>query len=258
MKPSKITALTVAGFDPSGGAGISADLRVFQSYGLLGISVVSAITAQNSQGVRLVSGVTVDIFEAQLRTLFEDIIPDAVKIGMLYSVEIVKSLCRIIKEYGLRNIVIDPVISSSSGLSLALEGVADAIFDRLFPLASIVIPNIEEAEYFCKREIKTISDMKEAALKMTSMGIGCVIITGGHLDKEAVDIFYDRTQFEQISSNKYQGQFHGTGCAFSSAVAANLGLGHSKVEAFISAKESIERAIKTSYKIGKGMSFLNI
>ncbi|MBF0473533.1 MAG: bifunctional hydroxymethylpyrimidine kinase/phosphomethylpyrimidine kinase [Nitrospirae bacterium] len=255
MKPS---ILSIAGFDPSGGAGLQADLKVFQSYNLHGLSVVSAITAQNSQGVRQVSGVSIDIFEGQLMTLLEDIRPDAVKIGMLYSVDIVRCLAGIIKEYGLKNIVIDPVFISSSGKRLALDGAADAIADELFPKASIVIPNIEEAEYFIGGKITTISDMKEAAVKMSKRGMSCVIITGGHLKDEAVDVFYDRNQFHQISSIKYDGEFHGTGCTFSSAVAANLGLGKTQIEAFISAKEFIENAIKTSYKIGKGMKFLNI
>jgi hydroxymethylpyrimidine/phosphomethylpyrimidine kinase len=248
--------LTIAGFDPSGGAGLQADLKVFQVFGVHGLSVVTAITAQNSQGVRMVQGVTADMFDTQLRTLLEDGIPQAIKIGMLYSVDIVNCLAKIIREYNLKNIVIDPVIISTSGKCLALEGTADAIADKLFPLSSVVIPNIEEAEFYTNRAINTITDMKDAASDLIKIGMESVIITGGHL--EAVDIFYDGIEYIEKSSIKYQGQFHGTGCTFSSAVAVNLGLGRTKLEAFELAKEFIEKAIKSSYRLGDGMSFLNI
>lgn len=255
------TILTIAGFDPSGGAGLQADLKVFQSFGVHGLSVVTAITAQNSQGVKMVQCVSLDVFERQLKTLLDDIIPDAVKIGMLYSIDIVERLSEIIREYSLKNIVIDPIITSTSGKSLALNGTIETIAERLFPFASIVIPNMEEAQYLTKRKINTLSDMKYAAVEILNNCMCSIIITGGHLEGEAVDIFYDRNGYYQISSKKYQGQFHGTGCMFSSAVTVNLGLRKTPQEAFISAKKFIENAINTSYKIGigaGGMNFLNV
>src|ERR1700690_966150 len=158
------TALTIAGFDPSGGAGLQADLKVFQSFGVYGLSVVSAVTAQNSKGVRAVMPVPAAFVKKQLTVLLSDIRPDAIKTGMLYSRENVEVLVSIIKKYDLKNIVIDPVLISSTGKMLAEKEMQTAMREKLLPVCTVITPNIHEAEVLSGVAIKTTGDMKKAAV----------------------------------------------------------------------------------------------
>jgi hydroxymethylpyrimidine/phosphomethylpyrimidine kinase len=207
-------ALTVAGFDPSGGAGVQADLKVFQALGVYGLSVVAALTAQNTGGVSDILPVPGKFVKKQLSVLLSDFIPEATKTGMLYSEANVEALVRIIRKYSLRNIVVDPVIVSSSGKRLVEKNTPHAIKKRLFPYCTVITPNIFEASVLTGTDIKNEDDMEKAAVLLKACGPECVIVTGGHLESSATDILYDG-EFHYLKSRKVRGEYHGTGCAFS-------------------------------------------
>jgi len=249
------TALTIAGSDPTGGAGLQADLKVFRAFNVHGFSVVSAVTAQNTQGVDAVFPVDKDTFEKQLRILLSDIRPDALKIGMLFSRWSADMLAEIFTDNAFGNIVIDPVTISSSGMSLVDEGTLDLIRSKLFPLSRIITPNIYEAAVLTGIMIEEKTGMEEAAQSLKSMGPEVIVITGGHLEEKAVDLYFDGA-FHYIEGEKMKGDYHGTGCAFSSAVAALLALGHSPLESVKRAKEFVSHAIKKAYYPGRGMGML--
>jgi hydroxymethylpyrimidine/phosphomethylpyrimidine kinase len=251
------TALTIAGSDPTGGAGLQADLKVFRSFGVHGISVVATITAQNTQGVDAIFSIENIAIKNQFETLLSDIKPDAVKIGMLYSADTAQTVSDMIKTYSLQNIVIDPVTVSSSGTSLVDEGTLDVIKEKLFPFARIITPNIYEATVLTGVAIENREGMEEAAVILKQTGTDVVLITGGHLEGIALDLYYDGT-FHRIESEKLPGEFHGTGCIFSSAIAALLALDHNPLEAAKKAKEFVKSAIQKAYYPGKGMGILGI
>ncbi len=251
------TALTIAGSDPTGGAGLQADLKVFRSFNVHGLSVVSAITAQNTVGVYSISPVMPDAFEKQLRVLITDIRPDALKIGMLYSRWAVDLFADVFKEFSLQNLVIDPVTVSSSGMSLVAEGTLDALRDKVFPQSTVVTPNIYEAALLTGTRIESRSGMEEAARVLKDMGPDVVVITGGHLEEIALDLYYDG-EFHSIEGEKLAGEYHGTGCAFSAAVTALLALDHSPIEAVRKAKDFLNRAIRKAHHPGRGMGLLDL
>ena len=251
------TALTVAGSDPTGGAGLQADLKVFRAFGIHGLAVLSAITAQNSEGVDAVLPVDLDFIEKQFHTLLTDIKPQAVKLGMLYKTTAVKIVAEVLKKYSLGNLVIDPVIISSSGTKLVEDGMLDVMIDALFPLSKLITPNIHEASVLSGMVIKNEKDIKDAVKKLKEMGPEAVVITGGHLNETASDIFYDG-EFHVLEGSKMEGEYHGTGCVFSSGITALLALDYSTLEAVKRAKEFVRRAMEKAYCPGKGMAFLHI
>jgi hydroxymethylpyrimidine/phosphomethylpyrimidine kinase len=251
------TALTIAGSDPTGGAGLQADLKVFRTFEVHGLSVVSAITAQNTEGVDYIYPVDKDFLEKQLRILLSDIRPDATKIGMLYSRWAVEIIAEILKEYPLSNLVIDPVTVSSSGMSLVDDGTLDAIKEKLFSFSKMITPNIYEASVLTGIMIKDKNDMENAVRALKDMGPETVVITGGHLEEIALDLYYDG-EFHDIESIKVKGEYHGTGCAFSAAVTALLALGHSPLESVRRAKGFINNSIRKAYHPGRGMGLLNL
>lgn len=251
------TALTIAGSDPTGGAGLQADLKVFRFFGVHGLSVVSALTAQNTEGVDSIFPLEQDAFERQLTVLLSDIRPDALKTGMLHSSRSVESIAEKIVAYSLKDLIIDPVTISSSGMSLMDDGTLDVLKERLFPLARIITPNIYEASVLTGIMVETIDQMEEAARLLKKMGPDVVVITGGHLDSIALDLYYDG-EFYRVESEKLKGEYHGTGCAFSAALTALMALGHSPLEAVRGAKEFIDNSIKKAYHPGRGMGLLNI
>jgi hydroxymethylpyrimidine/phosphomethylpyrimidine kinase len=250
-------ALTIAGSDPTGGAGLQADLKVFKALGVHGLSVVSAITAQNTEGVDSVSPVERDFLEKQLRILLSDIRPDATKTGMLYSRWAVELVAEILKEYSLSNLVIDPVTVSSSGKSLADDRTLDTLRERLFPYSRVITPNIYEASVLTGINIETEDDMIKAARVLKDMGPKVIVITGGHLEKIALDLYYDG-EFRGLEGAKIEGEYHGTGCAFSAALTALLALGYTPFESVRRAKEFMNDAIKRAYHPGRGMGLLYI
>lgn len=250
-------ALTIAGLDPSGGAGVQADLRVFSALGVYGLSVAAALTAQNTSGVVSVLPVDHRFVKKQLSVLFSDILPDAVKIGMLYSGKNTAAVADIIKEHSLKNIVLDPVLVSSSGRHLAEKDMIRVLVRKLLPLCTVITPNIHEASVLSGITIGSSKDMERAAMTLRELGPETVIITGGHLEKTATDVIYDG-RFHYLKSRKFRGEFHGTGCAFSSAVAAFLAQGKNTLDAAMLAKHFIKKALKTSSYLGKGMMILHI
>ena len=252
------TALTIAGSDPTGGAGLQADLMVFKALGVNGVSIVSIITAQNTEGV-------VDIYElpagslaSQITTLLNDLKPDALKTGMLYTTDNVTIISEHIESYALKNLVIDPVTVSSTGVPLAGEGLTEALKKYLFPLARVITPNINEAALFSGVNIRSDKDLKEAAVRLMGLGPKSVIITGGHMKDTAMDLLYDGEEFMTLENDQIYGEFHGTGCAFSAAITACLALGYSLKESFIEAKDVVYKAMKSAKSPGKGLKILNI
>lgn len=288
------TVLTIAGSDPTSGAGLQADIRVFNYFNVYGLSVVSAITAQNTYEVNVISSVEGRLLEKQLNTLLSDIRPDAVKTGMLFSVDAVSVVSKITKGFDLQNLVIDPVTISSTGTSLMENGVLDILKEELFPLAKVITPNIYEASVISGVNIDNEDDVKKAARELKRFGSEVVIITGGHYEirtqitdhrsqitehrvqnteyrtretevndkksttKEIMDVLYDGHSFYCIKGKKIKGEYHGTGCAFSAAIAANIAMGMSVKESAKKAKEFVDAAISGAFSIGKGMNLLKI
>ncbi|MCE5195513.1 MAG: bifunctional hydroxymethylpyrimidine kinase/phosphomethylpyrimidine kinase [Nitrospiraceae bacterium] len=251
-------ALTIAGSDPTGGAGLQADIRVFKSLGIHGLSIPTALTAQNTMKVKSLSSIDKDFFAGQMDVLLEDIKPDALKTGMLFNKWIVEAVTERIKKYSLSNLVIDPVAVSSSGMSLADDNLISTVKDILIPIAAVITPNMYEASLLTGIGIKNENDMKKSARILKNMGTKAVIITGGHLKDSAVDLFYDGEEFKRFESEKIRGEFHGTGCAFSAAITVYLAKGYEIIEAVKMAKDYIDNAIKNAYFLGNGMGILNL
>lgn len=252
------SALTVAGSDPTGGAGLQADLKVFAALGVHGMSIPSVLTAQNTSKVGEISPVGKDFFFSQMDLLLSDIKPDAVKTGMLYSGWAVEASAELIGKYLLGNLVVDPVTVSSTGASLVENGTLDKIKDKLFPLSSVITPNIYEASVLTGSNVENEKDMQEAARKLKGMGPRVVVITGGHLEKLTLDLYYDGDEFHRLEGPKIKGEYHGTGCAFSAAITAFLAEGHGTLESVRRAKDFVTEAIRKSYHLGKGMGLLKI
>ncbi|MFN3479069.1 MAG: bifunctional hydroxymethylpyrimidine kinase/phosphomethylpyrimidine kinase [Thermodesulfovibrionales bacterium] len=252
------TALTIAGSDPTGGAGLQADLKVFRAFGIHGLSVSTALTAQNTTSIEDILPVEPKFFEKQMETLLSDIKPDAVKIGMIYSESLVFIIAEAIKRYLLDNIVVDPVTVSSTGFGLVDSGTLDRVRDVLFPLSMVVTPNIYEATVLTGVNIENETDMHEAARKLKDMGPQVVVITGGHLERITMDLYYDGYDFQRVESYKIKGEYHGTGCVFSSSIAAALATGYSPLESVRRAKGFVTDAISKAYHIGKGLGILQV
>ena len=250
------SALTIAGSDPTGGAGLQADLKVFRALGVHGLSVPAVLTSQSTIGVERVLPVDRDFLSSQLDVLLEDVKPDSLKTGMLYSAWAAETVSSKIRDHSLGNFVIDPVTVSSRGTSLVEEGTLDKIKDMLFPLARVITPNIYEASVLTGLNIDNEKDMEAAALKLKEMGPEAVIITGGHLEKMTLDLYYDGHNFHRFEAPKIRGEYHGTGCAFSAAIAAFLALGNTPRESAAKAKEFVTEAIRRAYHPGKGMGLL--
>lgn len=251
-------ALTIGGSDPTGGAGIQADLKTFKSFGVYGLSIPTALTAQNTNGVTGIYDLPSGFFSNQLDTLLKDIKPDALKTGMLGSSEIIKIIAEKIKQYSLKNLVVDPVTVSSTGVPLVNDRALEFMKDYLFPLAKVITPNIYEASLFTGINIQDEEDMKKAAIKLKGFGPETVIITGGHLERQTIDLLLYEGEFLSLQREKIEGKYHGTGCVFSSAITACLALGYDVRETSVKANEFVWKAIKSAFSIGKGMKILNI
>ena len=247
-------ALTIAGSDSGGGAGIQADLKTFSAHGVFGMSVITAVTAQNTQGVFAVQEITPEIIAAQLDAIFDDIEVAAVKIGMVSNAETIEVIADKLRHYGANNIVVDPVMVSKSGYHLLRPEAEQALSQFLLPLADLVTPNIPEAEVLTGRKIEGLLDMEQAAKVLLAQGPKQVLVKGGHLVDDATDILYDGTEFVRLAAQRIATKnTHGTGCTLSSAIAANLALGFSASEAVRKAKDYVTVAIEHSLNIGKGV-----
>jgi len=251
-------ALTIAGSDPSGGAGIQADLKVFHRFAVYGLSALSAATAQNTFGVSAIERIEGPFLYEQLNTLLSDLRPDALKTGMLLSVEAVRSVADIVTSHNLPNLVVDPIILSSTGKSLLERKAADIMREELFHLAKVITPNIMESSALTGISVSDEGTMEEAAIALKRFGPEFVIITGGHLADETLEIIYDGKTFHRLRGRKIAGEFHGTGCAFSAAITALLAKGTSVIDAAREAKAFVASAIESSLALGKGMKLLNL
>lgn len=245
--------LTIAGSDSCGGAGIQADIKTFSAHKVYGMSVITAVTAQSTRGVFAVQDMDPAIIQKQIEAVFEDISVHGIKIGMVSQIETIKIIADTLKKYPHDNLVVDPVMVSKSGFDLLQPQAKAALIQYLLPMATMVTPNLPEAEVITGMKIEGLEDMKRGAKIIHSMGPKYVLIKGGHLKGEAVDILFDGRDFTSYVSERIATKnTHGTGCTLSSAIAANLGKGKDIHEAVASAKSYITTAIKHSFSIGKG------
>ncbi len=254
----KIPTLTIAGSDSSGGAGVQADLKTFSAIGTYGMSVITAITAQNTQGVFLVEDLSKEIISKQIEVVFEDIEPAAVKIGMVSSPEIIVEIVESLKKYNPKYLVVDPVMISKSGYSLLKPEAKKTLIEQLIPMAYIITPNTLEAEEITGMKINTVEDMREVGQKILELGPQYVLMKGGHLEGDAIDVLIGKDTFEVFTQERLDRKnTHGTGCTISSAITAHLALGHDIKEAVALSKVYITEAIRNSFDIGKGVGPVN-
>ena len=260
MNPFKV--LCIGGSDTSCGAGIQADLKAVSACGCWGLSVITAVTAQNTKGVLGIYPVSAEFVGKQIDVVLQDIGTDTVKTGMIPTEEIVQILVKKIKKYKLKKIVVDPVMIAKGGKNLMNSKARNALMNEFLPLAFVVTPNIPEAEVLSKMEIKSISDMKEAAIKIQELGVRNVLIKGGHLHKSknsyVTDILYNGNYYEFTSKRINLHDIHGTGCTYASAIASGIAKGESIVEASLKAKIIVTAAIKNGLNLGNGYGSVNV
>lgn len=254
-------ALTIAGSDSGGGAGIQADLKTFSALGVYGMSVITSVTAQNTTGVAAVEDISADVVSKQIDAIFSDIQVDAVKIGMVSNGDIVRAIVEGLEKWNVEKVVLDPVMVSESGSYLLKEEAREALIKNLVPLVDIITPNIYEASSLLKRKIITLEDMENAAKDLYSLGCKTVLVKGGHLyndsedemSKKAMDIYYDGDEIFRFEAERINTRnTHGTGCTYSSAITSFLARGYNMHNAIERAKEYITGAIKNSLVIGSG------
>jgi hydroxymethylpyrimidine/phosphomethylpyrimidine kinase len=248
-------ALTIAGSDSGAGAGIQADLKTFAALGVYGTSAITAITAQNTVGVTQVLALNPNLVGAQIDAIIDDIGADALKTGMLANKAIIDTVAKKIREHHLKNVVVDPVMVATSGDLLIQKNAVAALRNKLIPLATIVTPNIPEAEELTGMKLRTSADIEEAARRIIRLGAKNVIIKGGHGSGPAVDLFYDGKKFTALNAPRIRTEnTHGTGCTFSAAIAAYLAKGERLERAVALAKKYITDSIRFSFTIGAGHS----
>ncbi|MGH7832249.1 MAG: bifunctional hydroxymethylpyrimidine kinase/phosphomethylpyrimidine kinase [Candidatus Binatia bacterium] len=248
-------ALTIAGSDSGAGAGIQADLKTFAALGVYGVSVITAVTAQNTVGVKKIAELSPSIIEAQIDAVIQDIGCDAVKTGMIANAAIVEIVAAKIRQYNLPNLVVDPVMVAKSGDLLLRKSAIAALRSRLLPLATIVTPNIPEAEELTGLTLRSENAIKEAAQRICDLGAKSVVIKGGHRRGPAIDLLYNGKKFKEFTSPRIKTRHtHGTGCTFSAAIAAHLAQGFELERAVALSKRYITEAIKTAFAIGSGHS----
>jgi hydroxymethylpyrimidine/phosphomethylpyrimidine kinase len=250
-------ALTVAGSDSGGGAGIQADLKTFAAHGVYGTSAITAVTAQNTREVIAVAEVPEEVVAAQIDSVLEDIGAGAIKTGMLSSARIVTTVVERIEAWGIPTVV-DPVMISKSGNFLLSPDAVGAVKRQLIPVSLIVTPNYHEASELTGIEIDSDEDAREAARALADMGARIVVIKGGHRPGAPIDLVYDGSSFGELSAERIETEnTHGTGCTFSAAIAANLALGFGPLESVARAKLYLTEALRTSYRVGGGHSPVN-
>ena len=250
--------LTIAGSDSGGGAGIQADLKTFCAFGVYGMSVITAATAQNTLRVNGVEPLSPDFVSLQFESILSDIGVDAVKTGMLFSADIIDRVAQKLKENKILHVVVDPVMVAKGGDRLLQASAVEMLKNYLIPQASLVTPNIPEAEVLAEMTIETNSHVMEAALKIHKLGCKAVLIKGGHLPGDATDVLFDGDHFWSFEEKRIDSRnTHGTGCTYSSAIAANLAKGHSLKEAVTISKAFITEAIRQAFNLGKGHGPLN-
>lgn len=246
-------ALTIAGSDCSGGAGIQADLKTFAAHGVYGMSAIVSVVAENTFRVIDRQDISPEMIEKQMEAVFEDIGADAVKVGMLPQSVCMKAVACKLREYRPQNIVIDPVMLAKDGSPLMQSDAMDTFIREVLPLADLLTPNIPEAEKISGLPIHTTEDMENAARKIIRMGAKAVLVKGGHASGDALDILFDGKQFYHFNAERiHTKNTHGTGCTYSSAITSNLALGLDLETSVRKAKEYVTTAIRHSLSIGKG------
>lgn len=247
-------ALTIATSDSGGGAGIQGDIKAMEANGAFALSVLVAVTAQNTRSITLIHPLPCDVIEAQIDAVFDDFDVGAVKTGMLYSAEIVRAVAGRLRKWAPRHLVVDPVMASKSGVPLLKDEGVKAVTCDLFPLASLVTPNVYEAERLTGLTIATVDDAKAAAAKIMEFGCRAVLLKGGHLSgAPATDVLYDGTTWTVLPGEWIDTKHtHGTGCTYSAAIAARLARGDRLGDAVGAAKRYVTEAIRHSLAIGRG------
>lgn len=252
------TALTIAGSDSSGGAGIQADIKTMMAHGVYAMSTITSLTAQNTLGVTSVFDVTAKFLGEQLDAVFTDIFPDAVKIGMVSSPELAEVIADKLSFYNAKNIVIDPVMVATSGATLTKSEAVTVMTKKLFPIATVITPNIPEAEALLKTKIRNKNDMLAVARQIFDTYGTAVLLKGGHSINDANDLLYDgKTEVWFHGKRINNPNTHGTGCTFSSAIASNLAKGMSLHDAISRAKDYISGALSSMIDLGKGSGPMN-
>jgi hydroxymethylpyrimidine/phosphomethylpyrimidine kinase len=246
-------ALTIAGSDSGGGAGIQADLKTFAAHGLHGTSAITAVTAQNSVAVAAYVALEPKMVIAQIEAVASDMAVAAVKTGMLANRDIVAAVAEAVARLQIPHLVVDPVMVAKSGDRLLDASAEHAYRERLFPMAEVVTPNLPEAEALLGHPVRTLEEMKQAARELRSLGPRVVVVKGGHLSGDPTDVFFDGERLEEIRAPRVETRnTHGTGCTFSAAIAARLALGDDLLTAVKGAKAYLTEAIRRSYSVGAG------
>lgn len=246
-------ALTIAGSDSGGGAGIQADLKTFAALGVYGMSAITALTAQNTMGVRGVVEIEPDFVSSQVRAVVEDIGVDAVKTGMLANAAIIRRVAEDVRDLSIANLIVDPVMVAKSGDALLRQDAVQSLIEELFPLALVVTPNLHEASALVGWEVKDAGGMREAASLIRAMGPRFVVVKGGHLPGNPMDLLYDGEKYREYANERCRSRHtHGTGCTFASAIAAEVARGRDVETAVAAAKAYITGAIRKGLAIGKG------
>ncbi len=252
------TVLSIAGSDCSGGAGIQADIKTMLANGVYAMAAITALTAQNTLGVNAILEVPPEFVGKQLESIFQDIYPDAIKIGMLSSTSTIQKIAEILQKYQAKNIVLDPVMISTSGTSLLHEEAIEHLKMLLFPLATLITPNIPEAEFLSGISIRGEEDMEKAAKKIAETYHCAVLCKGGHQSTTANDLLFDKGRYTWFYGEKIQNpNTHGTGCTLSSAIASNLAKGHSLKDAIQLSKKYLNSVLSSMLNLGKGNGPLN-
>ena len=252
------TALTIAGSDSCGGAGIQADIKTMTVNGVYAMSAVTALTAQNTTGVKDIMEVSSSFLKEQLECIFTDIYPDSVKIGMIASKELIKTVKDTLVKYKAKNIVLDPVMVATSGAKLISDDAIDTLKKELLPIAAVATPNIPEAEVLSGMKISSKEDMEAAAVRISEENHCAVLLKGGHNLNDTNDLLADGKNITWFKGKKIDNpNTHGTGCTLSSAIAANLAKGFSLVDSVKKAKEYISGALNAMLDLGKGSGPMN-
>jgi len=248
-------ALTIAGSDSGGCAGIQADLRAFAALGVHGLTAITSVTAQNTRQVLEVCNLSGRMVSSQIDAVMNDIGADAAKTGMLAAPEIIEAAADGVLRHGINRLVVDPVMVSTGGDELVSKEAAAIMVGKLFPLAMVITPNLDEASFLTGSPIRTLQDMKTASSRLLESGAGAVLVKGGHLEDspESIDLFYDGESYLEFRSPRLEtSNTHGSGCTLAAAIAALLAKGNGLAEAVGMAKQYVTGAIRNSYSLGKG------
>jgi hydroxymethylpyrimidine/phosphomethylpyrimidine kinase len=250
-------ALTIAGSDSGGGAGIQADLKTFAALGVHGTSAITAITAQNTVGVMDILEVPTSLIRAQIDAVVDDIGVQAAKTGMLSSAGIIAAVAEAIQRHGITNLVVDPVMVAKGGAKLLRDDAVSALREKLIPLAAVITPNIPEAQVLLEREIHTLDERRRAARDLVALGARAAVVKGGHAD-DVIDVFYDGSEMVELATRRIDTRnTHGSGCVFSAAITAWLARGAEPLAATRRAKDFITEAIANSLELGHGHGPVN-